>query len=415
MNTGDTAWVLVSAALVLFMTPGLALFYGGMVRSKNVLGMIMQSFFCMGIVTVLWVLVGFSLAFGPDAGHGLIGGLGMAGLRHLGAGVPGFHLDVPPMAFVIFQMMFAIVTPALITGATADRLRFGSFAVFIAVWLLVVYCPIAHWSFSPGGWLYHRGVLDFAGGTVVEINSGFSSLAAVLVVGRRRGWPHELMSPHSLPFTMLGAGILWFGWFGFNAGSALSAGPVATQAFMNTQVAAACGLLGWILMERLREGRATTLGAASGAVAGMVAITPCAGFVGTMPSILIGLAAGVVCVLAVRAKFRFGYDDSLDVVAVHGIGGVVGTLLLGLFAARAIDPAGANGWASGGGAGLLGEQALAVLATIAYSFGVTWLVAKAVDRVMGLRVTVAAENEGLDTTQHAEAAYAGAPMHRIGG
>ncbi|MHB1924935.1 MAG: ammonium transporter, partial [Acidimicrobiales bacterium] len=263
LNAGDTAWVLVSAALVLFMTPGLALFYGGMVRSKNVLGMIMQSFFCMGIVTVLWVLVGFSLAFGPDAGHGLIGGLGMAGLRHLGAGVPGFHLSVPPMAFVIFQMMFAIITPALITGATADRLKFGSFAVFIAVWLLVVYCPIAHWSFSPGGWLYHRGVLDFAGGTVVEINSGFSSLAAVLVVGRRRGWPHELMSPHSLPFTMLGAGILWFGWFGFNAGSALSAGPVATQAFMNTQVAAACGLLGWILMERLREGRATTLGAAS--------------------------------------------------------------------------------------------------------------------------------------------------------
>ena len=415
MNTGDTAWVLVSAALVLFMTPGLALFYGGMVRSKNVLGMIMQSFFCMGIVTVLWVLVGFSLAFGPDAGHGLIGGLGMAGLRHLGAGVPGFHLDVPPMAFVIFQMMFAIVTPALITGATADRLRFGSFAVFIAVWLLVVYCPIAHWSFSPGGWLYHRGVLDFAGGTVVEINSGFSSLAAVLVVGRRRGWPHELMSPHSLPFTMLGAGILWFGWFGFNAGSALSAGPVATQAFMNTQVAAACGLLGWILMERLREGRATTLGAASGAVAGMVAITPCAGFVGTMPSILIGAAAGVVCVLGVRAKFRFGYDDSLDVVAVHGMGGVVGTLLLGLFAARAIDPAGANGWASGGGIGLLGEQALAVLATIAYSFGATWVVAKAVDRIMGLRVTVAAENEGLDTTQHAEAAYSGAPMHRMGG
>jgi Amt family ammonium transporter len=414
MNSGDTAWVLVSSALVLFMTPGLALFYGGMVRSKNVLGIIMQCFFCMGLVTVLWVLVGFSLAFGRDAGGGFIGGLGLVGLRHLGQGVPGFHLSVPPMAFVLFQMMFAIITPALITGAIADRARFGAFAVFTAVWLLVVYCPIAHWSFSPGGWLAHRGVLDFAGGTVVEINSGFSSLAAALVIGRRRGWPQELMSPHSLPLTMMGAGVLWFGWFGFNAGSALTSGAVATQAFMNTQVAAAAGLLGWILVERLTDRRATTLGAASGAVAGMVAITPCAGFVGTMPSLLIGGLAGVVCVYAVKAKFRFGYDDSLDVVAVHGMGGVVGTLLLGLFAARAIDPAGTNGLASSGGWHLLGEQALAVLVSGAYAFGGTWVVATLVDKIMGLRVTAQDEEEGLDTSQHAETAYSAGPMHRLG-
>jgi Amt family ammonium transporter len=414
LSGGDTAWVLVSAALVLFMTPGLALFYGGMVRAKHVLGMIMQSFFCMGIVSVLWVLIGFSLAFGPDAGGGLIGGLGMVGLRHIGQGVPGLHLTIPPLAFVSFQLMFAIITPALITGATADRLRFGAFAVFISIWLLVVYAPIAHWSFSPGGWLFHRGVLDFAGGTVVEINSGFSSLAAALVIGRRRGWPDELMSPHSLPLTMMGAGVLWFGWFGFNAGSALGATSVAAQAFLDTQLAAATGLLGWIAVERLIGGRATTLGAASGAVAGMVAITPCAGFVGTLPSLGIGLAAGALCLLAVRAKFRLGYDDALDVVAVHGIGGVVGTLLVGVFAALAINRAGANGLASGGGLHLLGVQALAVLASMAYAFGATYAVAWSVDRIMGLRVNPDAEMEGLDMSQHAESAYASTSFGRVG-
>jgi len=414
INAGDTAWVLVSAALVLFMTPGLALFYGGMVRAKNVLGIIMQSFFCMGIVSVLWVLVGFSLAFGRDAGGGLIGGLGLAGLRGIGAGVPGFHLTVPPLAFVAFQMMFAIITPALITGATADRLRFTGFAVFVAVWLVLVYSPIAHWSFSPGGWLYHRGALDFAGGTVVEINSGFSSLAAALVVGRRRGWPEELMSPHSLPFTLLGAGILWFGWFGFNAGSALSAGPVATQALIDTQLAAAAGLLGWVLVEALRTGgKPTTLGAASGAVAGMVAITPCAGFVGTLPSIGIGLVAGVVCLLAVSFKFRHRYDDSLDVVAVHGVGGIVGMVLLGLFAARALNPAGANGLASGGGLHLLGEQFLATVTCMGYAFGATYVVARVVDRLVGLRVPADQEDEGLDTSQHAESAYGASGFGRI--
>ena len=413
MSGGDTAWVLVSAGLVLFMTPGLALFYGGMVRAKHVLGMIMQSFFCMGIVSVLWVLVGFSLAFGPDAGGGVVGTLSMAGLRHIGQGVPGFHLTIPPLAFVAFQMMFAIITPALISGATADRVRFPAFALFVSLWLLLVYAPIAHWSFSPGGWLYHRGVLDFAGGTVVEINSGFSALGAALVVGRRRGWP-GLMPPHSLPLTMMGAGILWFGWFGFNAGSALGANSVAAQALLDTQLAAASGLLGWIVVERIRGGRATTLGAASGAVAGMVAITPCAGFVGTLPSLAIGVAAGAICLMAVQAKFRLRYDDSLDVLAVHGVGGVVGMLLLGVFAAAAINPAGRNGLASGGGLHLLGEQALATVVSMAYAFGGTYLLARAVDAVVGMRVSPAEEDEGLDSTQHSETAYSGVSYGPLG-
>jgi Amt family ammonium transporter len=412
MSAGDTAWVLGSAALVLFMTPGLALFYGGMVRARHVLAIMMQSFFCMGVVSLLWVLVGFSLAFGPDAGGGLIGTLRFAGLAHLGSGIPGFHLRIPPLAFVAFQLMFAIITPALVSGATADRLRFPAFAVFISLWLLLVYAPIAHWSFSPEGWLARRGLLDFAGGTVVEINSGFSALAAALVVGRRRGWPHEPMAPHSVPLALAGAGILWFGWFGFNAGSALRADAVAAQAFVNTQLAAATGLLGWIAAERLTGGRPTTLGAASGAVAGMVAITPCAGFVGSLPAVLIGLVAGAVCLGAARAKFRLGYDDSLDVLAVHGIGGVVGTVLLGLFAAHAIDPAGTNGLFSGGGLHLLGVQVLGTVASMAYAFGATYLLATAVHRVMGLRVTPDEEAEGLDTTQHAESAYVG--LGRLG-
>ena len=412
ISGGDTAWVLGSAALVLFMTPGLALFYGGMVRAKHVLGMIMQSFTCIGVVSVLWVLAGFSLAFGPDAGGGMIGDLSMVGLRHIGAGVPGLHLTIPPLAFVSFQMMFAIITAALITGATADRLRFPAFVLFITVWSLLVYAPIAHWSFSPGGWLYHRGVLDFAGGTVVEINSGFSALAAAVVVGRRRGWP-ELMSPHSLPLTMMGAGVLWFGWFGFNAGSALGANSVAAQALINTQLAAASGLIGWVAFERIRGGHATTLGAASGAVAGMVAITPCAGFVGTLPSIAIGLAAGFICVLAVQVKFRLRYDDSLDVLAVHGVGGVVGVLLLGVFAAAAIDPAGRNGLASGGGLHLLGQQTLAAVVTMAYAFGATYLVGRGVNAIMPMRVSPVEEDEGLDNTQHSETAYSGVAYSRL--
>ncbi len=414
MSAGDTAWVLGSAGLVLFMTPGLALFYGGMVRAQHVLAIIMQCFICMGIVSVAWVVVGFSLAFGHDAGGGLIGNLGLVGLRHLSQGVPGMHLDIPPLAFVAFQMMFAIITPALIAGGTADRLRFPGFLVFIVIWLLVVYCPIAHWSFSPSGWLAHGGSLDFAGGTVVEINSGFSALAAVIVVGRRKGWPHDAMAPHSLPLTLLGAGILWFGWFGFNAGSALAANSVAAQALVNTQLAASTGLLGWLIAERLKGGRATTLGAASGAVAGMVAITPAAGYVGSMPALAIGFAAGVICLLAVQLKLRLSYDDSLDVFAIHGMGGVIGMLLLGVFAARSIDPAGANGLASGGGSALLGHEALSVVSCAAYAFCATWVVAKVVNRFVGLRVSDVDEIEGLDTTQHSERAYSGLGSAQLG-
>jgi len=408
MNTGDTAWVLMSAALVLFMTPGLAFFYGGMVRSKNLLAMLMQNFFAMGLVSVLWAVVGFSLAFGKGHGYGLIGGLDLAGFRHVVAGgIPGFsNLAIPGLAFAAYQMMFAIITPALITGATADRLKFGSYAVFIGLWLILVYAPVAHWVFSPDGWLAQRGALDFAGGTVVHINAGIAALAVVLVIGRRRGWPHDAMPPHSLGLTLLGAGILWFGWFGFNAGSALAANGIAAQALMNTQLAAAAGMLGWLLIERVRTGHATTLGAASGAVAGLVAVTPAAGYVGGLSGVAIGFAAGAVCVLAVHLKFRFGFDDALDVVGVHLVGGIVGSLLVGLFAERVVNPAGANGLFHGGGLALLGDQALAVVATLAYSFVVSYALAWGVHRTIGLRVSPEDEVEGLDQTEHAETAYA---------
>ncbi len=413
MRAGDTAWVLISAALVLFMTPGLALFYGGMVRAKNVLSVMMQSFVTMGVVTVLWALGAGSLAFGGDAGGGLIGNLGLAGLNM--RTLPGFHgLDVSPLAVMVFQMMFAIITAALISGGIVDRVRFSSFVVLIALWLVVVYAPLAHWVFSPEGWLAHRGVLDFAGGTVVEINSGFSALAVVLVVGRRRGWPGEAMAPHSVPLSLLGAGILWFGWFGFNAGSALGANAVAVHAFVNTQLAAAAGLLGWLVVERVKEHFPTTLGAASGAVAGMVAITPCAGYVDALASLLIGVVAGVVCALAVRLKFRLGYDDSLDVLGVHGVGGLIGMVLLGCFATRSVDPAGANGLLVGGGLHFFGVELLAAAVTVVFAFGMTWLLAKAVDATMGLRVTPEEEWRGLDLVHHAESAYSMGGTGRVG-
>ena len=415
MNSGDTVWVLISAAMVLFMTPGLALFYGGMVRAKGVLSVMMQSFFCIGIITVLWAVYGFTLAFGHDAGHGLIGGLGNIGLRNMTAPLAGFHgLHVAPSAVMIFQLMFAIITAALISGGTVDRVRFGAFAVLIAAWFTLVYIPMCHWVFSPEGWLAQLGVLDFAGGTVVEINSGFSALAVVLVVGRRRGWPKEAMPPHSVPLSLLGAGILWFGWFGFNAGSSLGANGVAVSAFVNTQLAAAAGLLAWLLFEVRKEKVATTLGAASGAVAGMVAITPCAGFVGPMPALLIGAVAGIACAAAVRAKFRFRYDDSLDVLGVHGVGGLIGMLLLGLFAAKSVNPAGANGLFSGGGFALLGKQSLAVAVSVVFCFSVTYLIAKVVDRTIGLRVTEEQEFQGLDLSQHAETAYSATGGSHLG-
>jgi Amt family ammonium transporter len=411
MNSGDTAWVLLSAALVLFMTPGLAFFYAGMVRAKNVLGMLMQNFFCMGLVSVLWALVGFSLAFGK--GNSVVGGLGFTGLKGLGRAslhLPGYvgplALTVPPLAFAAYQMMFAVITPALITGATADRLRFAGYVAFVGAWAVLVYAPVAHWVFSPTGWLAKRGALDFAGGTVVHINAGVAALALILVIGRRRGWPHELMPPHSLPLTLLGTGILWFGWFGFNAGSALGANGLAAQALMNTHLAAAAAMLGWLVVERLKDGHATTLGGASGAVAGLVAITPCAGFVGALPAMVIGAVAGVVCFLAIQLKYRFGYDDALDVVAVHLVGGITGSLLLGLFADTAVNKAGRDGLFAGGGGRLLGNQLLAVVATLAYSFVVSYVLAKVIDRTIGLRVNTDQESEGLDMTQHAEAAYA---------
>ncbi|MDQ4098567.1 MAG: ammonium transporter, partial [Actinomycetota bacterium] len=327
-DSGNTAWVLASAALVLFMTPGLAFFYGGMVRSKNVLGMLMQNFFAMGLVSVLWALFVFSLAFG-DGGK-LIGSFEFAGLKDLGdatLALPGyvddFALSVPPLAFVAFQLMFAIITPALFTGAVADRMKFAGYVAFLALWVILVYAPVAHWVFSPLGWLFDLGALDFAGGTVVHINAGIAALALVLVLGKRRGWPREAMPPHALPWTLLGSGILWFGWFGFNAGSALGANALAAQAFLNTHMAAAAAMIGWLVVERLKSGHATTLGAASGLVAGLVAITPCAGFVGGIAPLIIGATAGIVCFLAIQLKFKFGYDDSLDVVAVHLVGGLV--------------------------------------------------------------------------------------------
>jgi len=404
IDTGDTAWVLCAAALVLFMTPGLALFYGGMVRAKNVLAMLMQNFFAMGIVTVLWVLFGYSLAFGNFGDGGWLGNFDFAGLKDTANTAFG---SIPTVAFVAFQLTFAVITPALITGAIADRMRWAAWVGFITLWSILVYLPVAHWVFA-GGWLAHRGALDFAGGTVVHVNAGAGALALVLLLGRRRGWPRDPMPPHSLPFTLLGTGILWFGWFGFNAGSALAANGIAAQAFINTFTAAAAAMLGWLIVERIKSGHATTLGAASGAVAGLVAITPCAGFVGAMSAVAIGAIAGAVCFLAISLKFKYGYDDALDVVAVHLVGGVIGSILLGLFADKAINPAGADGVFLGGGWSLFGEQVLAVAVVLVFSFVVSGVIALVLRAVLpgGIRVTEEEEQTGLDLTQHSETGYA---------
>jgi ammonium transporter, Amt family len=403
IDTGDTAWVLVASALVLFMTPGLALFYGGMVRTKNVLAMLMQNFFAMGIVTVLWVFFGYTLAFGDAGNAGVLGNFDFIGLKDLTNSVTG---TIPTLAFVSFQLTFAVITPALITGAIADRMRWVAWVGFITAWSVLVYLPVAHWVFA-GGWLADRGALDFAGGTVVHVNAGAAALALTLLLGRRRGWPQEPMPPHSLPLTLLGTGILWFGWFGFNAGSALAANGVAAQAFLNTFVAAAAGMLGWLIVERIKAGHATTLGAASGAVAGLVAITPCAGFVGGLAPVAIGLVAGAVCYLAIGLKLRFGYDDSLDVVAVHLVGGMLGSVLLGLFADASVNPAGSDGVFFGGGWALFGEQLLAVLVVFAFSFAVSALIGIVLKAVLpkGIRVSEDDELTGLDLTQHSESGY----------
>jgi Amt family ammonium transporter len=413
MDSGDSAWVLASAALVLFMTPGLALFYGGMVRSKNVLNMLMKNFFTISIVTLIWILIGFSLAFAPDAGGGIIGRLSFIGLRNVtGANAwPGTH--IPDTVFMAFQLMFAIITPALITGAIAERMKFSAWVAFCALWALIVYPLVAHWAFASDGWISMMGARDFAGGLVVHINAGVAALACILVLGPRRGFGHEAFRPHSLPLTLLGTGILWFGWFGFNAGSALSAGSLAASAFIATQVAASMAAMGWVVAEWLRNGKPTTLGAASGAVAGLVAITPCAGFVGPLAAIVIGIVAGVVCFLAVNLKFRFRYDDSLDVIGVHLIGGITGSILLGVFAQYSINPAGLQDAAGNhiqgliyGDAAFFFKQILAVLAVLAFSFIVSFVLAKAVNAVIGLRATPEQEFNGLDISLHEERAYA---------
>lgn len=406
-NSGDTAWVLTSAALVLFMTPGLALFYGGMVRRKNVLGMMIQNFAVMAVVSLLWVWITYSLAFGPDwGGHGVIGTLHFAGLGHIHQSVPGFthrHAQsIPPVVFVVFQMMFAIITAALLTGSSADRMKFGAFIAFVVAWSILVYAPITHWVFSPEGWLAQRGTEDFAGGTVVELNAGMAGLALALVVGRRRGWPENLMRPHNIPLTVMGGGILWFGWFGFNAGSALSAGGAGT-AFVNTNTATAAALLAWIAVEKVRTGKPTTLGAVSGAIAGAVGITPACGFVNTLGATVIGLVAGLASALAVSLKFKMRVDDSLDVLAVHGVAGLIGTLMIGLFGTA--TSLGANGLFYGGGGDLLGHQALAVVCVGAFSFAMTAAIALVIRAVIGLRVSEDDERVGLDLTLHEENAY----------
>ena len=409
VNSGDTAWVLASTALVLFMTPGLAFFYGGMVRRKNVLGMLMQNYVVMGIVGVIWVWVTYSLAFGPDwGGHGVIGSLHFAGLANVDTqAVPGYSgslaQSIPPLVFVIFQMMFAVITVGLITGSSADRLKFGSFVAFVIAWSVLVYAPVAHWVFSPTGWLAKRGAEDFAGGTVVHINAAMGGLALALVAGRREGWPKRNMEPHNVPFVLLGAGILWFGWFGFNAGSALAANNLSAHAFVNTNTAAAVALLAWILVEKLRDGKSTTIGAASGAVAGLVAITPACGFVNLLGATVIGIAAGVFCCLAVGVKFKLKTDDSLDVLAVHFVGGMAGALLIGFFGTAAIG--GKDGLFYGGNAGLLEHQTLAVVVVAAYSFAASVLIAWVIKRTVGLRVSAENEEIGLDISQHAERAY----------
>ncbi len=413
MDTGHTAWLLTSSALVLFMTPGLAFFYGGMVRGRNVLAMLMKNYVAMGVVTVTWIVIGYSLAFSGDwQGLGLTGNLEFFALGELGFGTEiGLDDggDYPDSVFLLFQLMFAIITPALISGAVAERMKFTSWVVFIAIWSIIVYAPMAHWVWgggfigsSSGTEIPGIGALDFAGGLVVHINAGVAALALVMVLGPRLGWRREVMRPHALPFTVLGAGMLWFGWFGFNAGSALAADGAAGNAFLTTQIAAGVAALTWALAEQFKHGRPTTLGFASGAVAGLVAITPAAGFVSPLWALVIGAAAGLICFLALQIKFRYGFDDSLDVVAVHMVGGIVGALLLGLFAEAAIG--GTDGAFFGNVEQLL-RQAISIVVALVFSFVVTYLIAVIIDRTMGLRVSEDEERRGLDVALHEEQGY----------
>ncbi len=417
LNSGDTAWVLASTALVLLMTPGLAFFYGGMVRAKSVLNMMMMSMVTIGIVSVLWVIYGFELAFGYKADSAWYGNFSLSGL---GGVVNDFTNNggiypIPVLVFAAFQLMFAIITPALISGAIADRTKFTAWAIFVAIWSTLVYFPVAHWVFAFGnkvgdtitgaGYLASKGVQDFAGGTAVHINAGAAGLALAIVIGKRIGWRKESMRPHSLPLVMLGAELLWFGWFGFNAGSSLAANGTAALALINTQVAAAAAVLGWLLVEKIRNGHATSLGAASGAVAGLVAITPACAFVAPWAAVVIGLVAGAICALSVGIKYKLGFDDSLDVVAVHLIGGIWGSLAIGLFGSSAVNSLSLDGIFYGGGTALLGKQALGVGLVFAYSFIATLIIGYAIEKTIGFRVKKDAEVEGIDLNEHAETAY----------
>lgn len=406
INSGDTAWVLISTALVMLMTfPGLALFYGGLVRRKNVLATIMQSFFILCLISIQWVLFGYSLAFGPDRGH-LIGSLAWFGLKGVGMSPnPDYSATIPHLLFMAYQMMFAVITPALITGAFAERMKFSAFAIFTLLWATLVYDPVCHWVWGAGGWLRNLGALDFAGGTVVHVSSGISALVCALILGKRRGYGREPMSPHNLPLTIVGAALLWFGWFGFNAGSALGANELAVSAFIATNTAAAAAALTWMLIEWKVIGKPTILGGATGAVAGLVAITPAAGFVTALSSIVIGIMVGVVCYISVAVmKLRFGYDDSLDAFGVHGVGGTLGALATGLLAQKIVNPAGNNGLFFGN-AGLFITQAIGVIVTAAYAVAVTFVLLKVIEATIGLRVEDDEEVIGLDITQHEESAY----------
>jgi Amt family ammonium transporter len=426
LNSGDTAFILISSALVLLMTPGLAFFYGGMVRTKSVLNMMMMSMVTIGIVSILWVIFGFELAFGYKGESAWYGNFSLSGL---GGVVNDFTNNggvypIPVLVFAAFQLMFAVITPALISGAIADRTKFISWGIFVAIWSTAVYFPVAHWVFAFGnkvgdtvtgtGFLAGKGLEDFAGGTAVHINAGAAGLALAIVLGKRIGWRKDPMRPHSLPLVMLGAGLLWFGWFGFNAGSALGANGIAGLAFMNTQVAAAAAIVGWLAVEKIRNGHATSLGAASGAVAGLVAITPACAFVAPWAAVVIGIIAGALCALAVGLKYKFGFDDSLDVVGVHLVGGIWGSLAIGLFGTHVVNSIGLDGLFYGGGTALLGKQALGVALVAGYSFIATLIIGFAIEKTIGFRITKDAEIEGIDLKEHAESAYEYASSSRGG-
>jgi Amt family ammonium transporter len=404
IDPADTAWVLVSSALVLAMiVPGLALFYGGLVRSKNVLGTIMHSFVILCVVSLLWILVGYSLAFGPDK-WGVIGGWEWFGLQDVGLTPhPTYGPTIPHQAFMIFQMMFAAITPALITGAFAERMKFSALLLFSVLWSVVIYCPVAHWLWG-GGWLGRLGALDFAGGAVVHISSGISALVCAYVLGKRQGYGAEYMAPHNLPMVLLATGLLWFGWFGFNAGSALGANSVAVTAFLSTHTAAVAAAVSWMAIEWVHRGTPTVLGIASGAVAGLATVTPGAGYVGPFAAMAIGLAAGALSYMAIMKKGRFGYDDSLDVVGIHGVGGVFGILATGVLASKAVNAGGTDGLLHGN-AWFFGVQALTTLAVAAFAGIGTYVILKLVDRLVGLRISPEEERMGLDLTQHNERAY----------